>query len=70
MCIKSGSDLKIFKISYSRLKWALKYSRALDIIAIVVRERHGISQSRIYIMLPKGWKGRQHFFWKEKKNTS
>lgn len=54
MCTKSGSNLKFFKPSYSRLKWALKYSRALDIIALVVRERDDVSQSRIYIMLPKG----------------
>lgn len=67
MCTKSGSHLKIFKISYRRLKWALKYSGALDIMAIVVRERHDVSQSRIYIMLLKGWKGRQNFFCKERK---
>lgn len=65
MCTKSGSNLKIFKILYSRLKWALRYSRALDIVAIVT-ERHEVSQRRIYIMLLKGWKGRQRFFWRHK----
>lgn len=67
MRTKSGSNLNIFKISCSRLIWALKYSRALDIIAIVAREKHDVSQSRIYIMLPKGCQGRQYFLWKEAK---
>jgi len=58
MCTKSGSNLKTFKISYSRFRWALKYSRALDIIAIVVRERCDVFQSRIYTTFPKGWKER------------
>lgn len=47
----------------------LKHSRAFDIIAIV-RERRDLSQGRIYIMLLKGWKGRQHLFWNEIKNAS
>lgn len=56
MCAKSGSNLKIFKIPRSRFRWPSKYSGALDIIAVVVRQRHDGSQSRISITFPDGWK--------------